>query len=281
VVTELSPVLVKELRQRFRFWHSGTILALYLLVIGVFVLGFIYVSQQEAGMVFRPGVSASIFGLLSVTQLVLLGFVIPGLTAGTVSGEREKQTLNVLLATNLSPLNIIANKMAAACAFTVLLVVATLPLYAMVFLYGGIAPGQVLGVFGFYLVTMFLFAAVGMACSTWFGRTVAATVTAYGITFALGAGTGFLAAFIYQINQMSGNWSSQEPVSFAVQFLQNINPVFVLMRILDGEGSVMGVERTMFLPYWGVYVVFFLAVGAGLLLWSSRRLNPLKADEVR
>ena len=274
-MTELNPVLGKELRQRFRFWQSAITLSLYLVVVGVFTLGFVYLSWQGEGVLFQPCRSMEIFIIFSVTQLMLLAFVTPGLTASTISSEREKQTLNVLLTTDLTPCGIIVSKMLAACSFTLLLIVATLPLYAMVFLYGGIAPGQVLGVFGYYLVTMFLFASVGMICSTWFRRTGASTVTAYGLIFALGGGTGILAAFIHQLNRMSGQLTGQEPVSLSVQLLQNINPLLVLIRIL-GEDAVMGVERVMFLPYWGVYIGFCLVVGTGLLLWSSRLLNPLK-----
>ncbi|MEW5954318.1 MAG: ABC transporter permease [Bacillota bacterium] len=274
-MAELNPVLGKELRQRFRFWQSAIILFLYLTVVGVFTLGFIYLQWQYAGVVFQPWRSMEIFVFLSITQLLLLAFVTPGLTAGTISGEREKQTLNVLLTTHLTPGGIIVSKMLAACSFTLLLIIASLPLYAMIFLYGGIAPGQVLGVFGYYLVTMYLFAAVGMFCSTWFRRTGASTVTAYGLIFALGGGTGILAAFIYQLNRMSDQWTGQESVNFCVQFLQNINPLLVLIRIM-GENAVMGVERVMFLPYWGVYTAFCLVVGTGLLLLSSRLLNPLK-----
>lgn len=273
-MTELNPVLGKELRQRFRFWQSAIILTLYLVVVGLFTLGFVYLRWQHEGMAFQPWRSMEIFVFLSITQLMLLAFVTPGLTASTISAEREKQTLNVLLTTELTTGGIIVSKMLAACSFTLLLIVATLPLYAMVFLYGGIAPGQVLGVFGYYLVTMFLFASVGMACSTWFRRTGAATVTAYGLIFALGGGTGILAAFIHQLNRMSDKWTGQEPVSFIVQFLQNINPLLVLIRIM-GENAVMGVERVMFLPYWAMYTSFCLVVGAGLLLWCAWLLNPL------
>ena len=273
-MTEMNPVLGKELRQRFRFWQSAIILTLYLVVVGAFTLGFVYLRWQHEGAAFQPWRSMEIFVFLSVTQLMLLAFVTPGLTASTISAEREKQTLNVLLTTELTTSGIIVSKMLAACSFTLLLIAATLPLYAMVFLYGGIAPGQVLGVFGYYLVTMFLFASVGMACSTWFRRTGTATVTAYGLIFALGGGTGILAAFIHQLNRMSDKWTGQEPVSFIVQFLQNINPLLVLVRIM-GEEAVMGVERVMFLPYWGIYTAFCLVVGAGLLLWCSWLLNPL------
>jgi len=67
--------------------------------------------------------------------------VVPGLTSGAISGERERQTLDVLLVTPLSPGEIVVSKLLATSAFITLLVVATLPLYILAFSYGG-SPWQ-------------------------------------------------------------------------------------------------------------------------------------------
>lgn len=266
----INPVLLKELRQRFRTLKSPLLVSLYLLVIGAFVLGFIYLRWRHTPGYYQPGQSREIFILLSMAQLALIGFVTPGLTAGTISGERERQTLNVLLTTRLTPCGIVMSKMISSVSFMVLLVVATLPLYNMVFLYGGIAPSQVLGVFGFYLVTTFLFAAVGVACSTYFRRTGVSTVTSYGIVFALGVGTLMLGGFIHEVTRVPGPGPYEN--ALATQFLLNINPIVVMMRILGENG--FGPERNLGLPYWGVYLLFYLAAGSLLLYWSSKKLNP-------
>ncbi|MEG6616216.1 ABC transporter permease [Peptococcaceae bacterium 1198_IL3148] len=269
-----NPVLVKELRQRFRSLKGPLILLLYLLVIGGFILGFIYLNWRYQPMTFDPDRSRDIFMTLSVAQLILLGFVIPGLTAGTISGERERQTLNVLLTTELSPTAIVIGKMLSSCSFTLLLIMATAPLYSLVFMFGGVSPTQLLGVFGFYLVTMFLFAAVGMACSSFFKRTGISTVTAYGIIAFLGAGTAFLAAFIHEFLRKP-ELPPPDTAPFIVQFLFDINPVIVLMRIMN-EGAPLMDEAEWFLPYWGVYIAFYVGSGILLLIWSGRRLNPLR-----
>lgn len=277
-MAEINPVLLKELRQRFRSGKTSWLLALYLLVIGVFVLGFMYLSWRNSPGFFQPNRSRELFIMLSATQLIMLAFVIPGLTAGVISGERERQTLNVLLTTQLTPWQIIWSKLVSSSAFMVLLVVATLPLYSIVFLYGGIAPGQVLGVFGFYLVTMFLFGCIGVACSSFFKRTGVSTVTTYGLAFALSAGTGFLAVFLYEMSRMQQvKWTPATWTGFTagvVEFLQCINPVFVLMEILGERGIQTGVD--LGLPYWGVYTVIYLTAGVMLLYWSARLLAPRK-----
>lgn len=285
MLAEINPVLLKELRQRFRSGKTSWLLALYLLAIGAFVLGFMYLNWRRFPGFFQPGRSRELFMLLSAAQLFLLAFVTPGLTAGVISGERERQTLNVLLITRLTAWQIIWSKLASSSAFVVLLVITTLPLYSIVFLYGGIAPEQVLGMFGFYLVTMFFLSCIGVACSTFFKRTGVSTVASYSLAFALLAGTGFLAVFMHEIDnfQRLDKWStaiwSHGFISYMVEFLQDINPVFVLMRIFGERGIPTDVSFAInywAVPCWVIYTVFYLVAGTLLLYWSSRMLSPRK-----
>lgn len=274
-MSEINPVLLKELKQRFRNGKASWLLALYLLLLGGFVLGFTYLSYRHSPGLFQPSRSRELFIVLSMAHLILLAFVTPGLTAGVISGERERQTLNVLLTTRLTTLQIIWSKLVSSCAFVILLLIATLPLYSIVFIYGGISPAQVIGVFGFYLVTMFLFGSIGVACSSLIQRTGASTVAAYGTAFLLSAGTGFLAVFIHELDRY--NRQEAWTPGFAagvVQFLQDINPIFVLMRIM-GENGIEPVIN-LGLPYWGIYTVFYLGAGALLLYWSTRLITPGK-----
>lgn len=265
-----NPVLLKEMRQRFRTFRTPLIISLYLLVIGGLSLGYIYLRWHNMPGFYQPGRSRELFITLSMVQLILLAFVTPGLTSGAISAEREKQTLNVLLVTRLKPFSIVAGKMVSSCAFMVLLLIATLPLYNIIILYGGFSPGQMLGVFAFYLVTVLLLGAVGMACSAFFQKTGSSTVMAYGIVFAIMVGTILIGGFIYEVTRVPG---PQAPIPIASQILQDLNPPMVMLRIL-GEEAGMGPVRDLGLPYWAVYTAFYLLVSAALLLWSTGRLKP-------
>ncbi|MBO8137706.1 MAG: ABC transporter permease [Desulfotomaculum sp.] len=271
---EANPVLLKELRQRFRNYKAPLIFFIYLLVIGGFILAAMYLDWRHFPSTFNPSRSREIFIVLSLVQLIMLAFVTPGLTAGTISGERERQTLNVLLTTDLTPGGIVISKMISSCSFTLLLLVSTLPLYSIVLIYGGISPWQLLAVFSFYVVTMFLFAAIGMASSAFFRRTGVSTVTSYAVTAFLLAGTAFLAMFIYEVT-VSNVYPRPDTLPAAAQLLLDINPVVVLMCIL-GEGPMLDKHADWFLPYWLIYTLFYLISGLILLWWGSLRLNPLR-----
>ncbi|MHB8157236.1 MAG: ABC transporter permease [Desulfocucumaceae bacterium] len=271
----MNPVLQKEMRQRFRTFKTPLIISLYLLIIGGLCLGYIYMRWRNMPGFYQPGLSRELLITLSMAQLVLLAFVIPGLTSGSISAERERQTLNVLLVTRLSPLGIVLGKMISSSSFMVLILLATLPLYNIIILYGGFSPGQLLGTFAFYLVTMIAFGAVGIACSSFFKKTGASTVMTYGIVFAIMVGTILLGAFIYEVTKVPG---PALPIPVAAQILQDINPPMVLMRLL-GEGG-MGPTRDLILPYWGFYSLFYLLISVVLIWWSAERLKPGKGKEM-
>lgn len=124
-----------------------------------------------------------LFMMLSFVQMALISFVAPGLTAGVISGERERQTLNILLTTQQSSTSIIIGKLVSSLAFLMLIVLATLPLYSLVFLFGGISPQQLLQTFGLFVVTMFILGSMGVFFSTLIRKTMIAMITTYGLGF--------------------------------------------------------------------------------------------------
>lgn len=125
------------------------------------------------------------FIFLAVVQLALILFITPGLTAGVISSERERQTLNILLTTSQSSTNIIFGKLISSISYLLLLVVASLPLYSIVFLFGGISPAQLLMVLGFNVFTVIVYGSIGVLFSTLVRKTIAAMVTTYGVTLFL------------------------------------------------------------------------------------------------
>lgn len=265
-----NPVLVKEMRQRFRTFKTPLIISLYLLIIGGFSLGYIYLRWRNMPGYYQPGISRELFITLSMVQLILIAFLTPGLTSGIISSEREKQTLSVLLVTRLKPLGIVLGKMVSSCSFMILILLATLPLYNIILLYGGFSPGQLFGVFAFYMVTLISLGSVGMACSAFFKKTGASTVVAYGLVFAIMVGTILLGGFIYEVTRVPG--LGRVPIPVISQILQDINPPMVMLRILGERG--MEPVRDLGLPYWGIYTLFYLLLSVFLIWWSARRLRP-------
>lgn len=226
----INPVLEKEFRLRMRTIRSPLSLLAYLVVIGLLALGYIYMEMHNRGTSgFTPEASRMLFYFLSGAQLVLVCFMAPGLTAGVISGEREKQTLNILLTTQQTSTTIILSKLFSALSFMFLIVFATLPVYSIVFLFGGISPAQLVAVFGFYVLVMIALGSIGVLFSTLLKKTVVSLIVTYGVGLFLYVFTGLAAIFVMAVtNGMARELSG---------FLVSINPLAAMISIFEPNFS--------------------------------------------
>ncbi|WP_332645587.1 ABC transporter permease [Lysinibacillus sp. 54212] len=268
-----NPVLMKELKLRFRFFKSITGIMFYLGAMCVFVVGFFMITTQFTGTgYFRPDQSYYLFIMLSVLQMALVMFITPGLTAGAISSEREKQTLNMLLMTTQSSWQIILGKLMSSIAFLGLLLVAGLPLYSIVFLFGGVSPLQLITIFFFYFITMLAIGSIGIFFSTYTKRTITSMIATYGSMVFLGGFTAFFFFVGVIIDQtVIMGTTSLSPLTY---FWASINPGALVLSILSGdmvEGlyDLVGIE----VPLWIPYLIFYVAITVITLWLSVRKLR--------
>src|SRR5207249_8620608 len=85
--------------------------------------------------------------------------------------------------------SILWGKLLASMSFVFLLLLLSVPIFSLVFLFGGIELDQVVAAFIVTAVGALTLGVIGIACSTAFRRTLAATVAAYGASFILLAGS--------------------------------------------------------------------------------------------
>ncbi|MGG1661241.1 ABC transporter permease [Brevibacillus sp. NRS-1366] len=268
-----NPILIKEMRERFRSKKTVCILAIYLLIMGGIPLGFLLMDPIKAAAL---GENRNLFLLSAGIHYAMVCFVAPALTAGAISGERERQTLHILLTTQLSTRTIILSKLITSLAFSCLLLVATMPLYSIVMLYGSVSPEQMAKLILFLAVNVLFLGSLGLFCSTWIKRTSVSTVTSYGIAFFFVVGTGLLFFFIGESLQQAypeqfpnaGVWKLPE-----LQMLAGINPVIVLFGIL-GE-SIAHSDEITFSP-WLFFSCFYLAFAFLFVCWSAYLLKPIR-----
>lgn len=282
----INPVLDKEFRLRMRTPRSFMALLAYVLILGGLAIGFIYVTMgfqnSQSGMRFDPSTSRMLFYVLSVAQLVLIAFMTPALTAGVISGEREKQTLNILLTTQQSSSAIVLSKLFSSLAFMVLIVLATLPIYSIVFLYGGISPSQLTLVFLFYLFTMLLLGSIGIMCSTLFKRTIMSVIMTYGITLFIFIVTGVAYLLLYAVVQQTYYSGTVPPKYSWVGFVLGLNPVGALISIFEPSVSKQAflvnsgnLQDDAPISLWLQFLLVYAVVIAGALWTAIRRIRPL------
>ncbi len=172
-----------------RGWQAFALITGYLCVIGG--LGWlIYAADVSSfGNVINLGsTGAEVFRLLAGAVMATVALIVPGLVGPTISGERERQTLDLLLVTPLAPARIVVGKLLAALLFVAVLVVACLPLFSVAFLLGGVPLSEVLEAVAFILVGALTLGALSMLVSVLLPRVATSTVVAYLVMLALAVG---------------------------------------------------------------------------------------------
>lgn len=120
-----------------------------------------------------------IFRMVVLLQICLLIFVVPSFISGTVSDEKQRGTLEVLLTTKMSAYSIICGKFVSMFVSIILLLSSQLPILAILFLYGGMSVSDILMLTLNFLVFLALMISMGIFCSTIAGRTSIATALLY------------------------------------------------------------------------------------------------------
>jgi ABC-2 type transport system permease protein len=229
-----NPIVAKEYRSRMRTWKSPVAMMVYILLIGGlgFLVFSILTSSNSSGVIGGSNYGQILFSVLVGFQVVLLTFVTPALTAGAISSERERQTLDLLFVTRISPFSIIWGKLLASMSFVFLLLILSVPIFSLVFLFGGIELDQVVYAFLVTLVTALTLGVMGIAFSIWLRRSLVATVVSYVAAFVLIVVT--LAFGLFFPTDVDPN-ATKAPAPPAVTYL---SPVISLMWIA-GDGQIL------------------------------------------
>jgi len=282
----INPVLLKELKVRMRGWRAAGIIVLYLLILTLVALFIIYTNfMNPYSSTIDPQVSIGAYTGLAVIQFILIMFIVPALTAGAIAGEREKQTLDLVLCTKLRPIAIITGKLFASTSQTLLLIVASLPLFSTVFLFGGISIKEIIQLFGFYIATAVTIGCIGIFFSTFLKKTTAATVFTYGAVAFLAFGTLFIGIFYIRIFYQ-WNYPNYLPILYS-------NPLAGFSSLLSGQFGYTGMGLDSILGFyiggsgnnpnaakaidpWLGNVIFDAVLSLVLLILSAIRINPVR-----
>jgi ABC-type transport system involved in multi-copper enzyme maturation permease subunit len=220
----------------------------------------------------RVGIDNYIYSV--ALQFVLLLLVAPGMTAGAIAGERERQTLDLILVTHTGAFSIAVGKLLESFGFLVLVLLSSLPMLSVVLLFGGITFTQVLTVLLFMTVSALGALSVGLFASALFKRSAAATVVAYLAVFAIGIGTLVPSLLnseaIYKYINNPDLMASMDTKTLLSVLPVSLfaNPGVGLLSLLAEQTGLL--ERTFQIisPGYAYYQIFG-KVGFGLIAWIN------------
>jgi ABC-type transport system involved in multi-copper enzyme maturation permease subunit len=282
---KVNPIIIREMRGRMRGRRAFIVLGLYLLLLSC-VVGSVYSSAYSGSsnyhysynitapsIQYGPTIGKTIFASTILLLLLIISHVAPAFTAGAITGEREQKTYEALIITPLRAHQIVWGKLGSVFTFMVLLMLASLPVQSLAFLFGGVALEEVLIAALALTMTALAFGALGLYVSSLTRTTAASIIITYGL----------LLPFLYGLPFMLGQFLALlGPLFSATLFFNNTNlttlgavvALLVGLLMLYGGGFLLSINPfsaaiiTALIAANGDGYFFFSApVGPGLSLW--------------
>ena len=139
----LNPIVKKDIKVQARSMKMAWgIFAYEAILAGVFFIALLFISNQsiyDDSNVYSKIVS--LYPVLAITQIMIIAIVIPVQTSSAISGEKERQTFDIMMTTSMTPFSIIMGKVGIAVVQGLFFIVASLPVMALTFVIGGICSG--------------------------------------------------------------------------------------------------------------------------------------------
>jgi ABC-type transport system involved in multi-copper enzyme maturation permease subunit len=220
------------------------------------------------------------FGTFMLVQFGLVVLLTPGYTAGAIAEEKERKTLEFLLATDLRNREIVLGKLTSRMAHLTLLVLGGLPVLSAVQFMGGVDPNLLLAGFAATAVTMLSLSALGILCSVLARRGREAILMAYLAVFGyvVLCGAGSLVTNLTSWGRLpsTATWDSPYTLSDAIEFLQSGHPIYALIRIFNPRAGVVvsSIPDTL-----RDYAIFHAIVAGVCLAWALARLRTAALRE--
>lgn len=240
-----NPILAFSARRRMRSVRTPVVFTLYALALAVAAYALIYAPfLRPTARLGEMGQGMRGYAAMLSLQFGLLILIAPAATAGAISGERERQTLDLLRVTNTGVGRLVLGKLMESFGFLALLVLCSLPMLSLVLLTGAATFVQVLWGIGFLLTAVMALLSIGIFCSALFRRTVTATVVSYLAVFGIGLAT-FLPLFwdvhridrLFQTLNIAGQQLRELPYT-PISFI--LNPALGLFALLESQFQLFG-----------------------------------------
>lgn len=261
IAMKLNPVYKKELKTSVRGIKLPLFLLVYNLLLAVISLTAFYMifgaRYGDSGVQYSK--ILTLYQGMALGEFSLILLAVPAFTSGAVAGEREKQTLDLLLSSCLTPGAVIRGKLLSSISSILLLILSGVPMLSLVFAVGGVHLADLAELFIFFICTAFFVGSIGIFFSVVMKRTVAATVASYGTVLFLSAatfgcilGVQLLVRHSYEIQYYAsgGEGVYQEPGVGYLLCLLYVNPFVSLFNLLEDQvGSPYAFQR--FLQQYG------------------------------
>jgi ABC-2 type transport system permease protein len=232
-----------------------------------------------------------LFPVLAVAQVFIVALIVPIITASSISGEKERQTFDIMLTTCMSPFSIVLGKVVSAVIRILFFVAAGMPVMALSFVVGGLAWSSLF----YFVLTIILLSvlsgSIGIFCSSFCRKSISAVVLSFAVYFVI-----YVLTFVPLILNLL--WTEGESAGESMLLLLFNPGVFFeefFMQIMTGaslfgmEGSNFSIGDVGLLTYYLSQGKTWMFLSAACILLLSLlfmiaaawRVNPMNASGSR
>lgn len=278
----LNPIVKKDFKVTARSMKMAWGLMAYEAILAFMFIIVLSIFSLETGYNYQNIYSEliSIFPLMGIGQVSMTALTIPIMTASSISGEKERQTFDIMLTTCLSPGAIVAGKVFSSVAEVMLYVVASIPIMALAFVLGGLSWGTLF----LFLVVIFVFAilagSIGVFCSSISRKSIVSIILAF-VAY-------FLVCFLTFLPMIITLFATRGDVYDSTLFLL-LNPIVFLeeffMLAMTGDSLFSGelsgnfgffTDLLSHGPLWCILSgVCMLGMSFLFILLAAKQIDPL------
>ena len=202
-----NPVYKREMAVRARSPRIPVLIMLFNGILAAAALLNMYSSivQVRISNTIRYESFLQLYSFVATLEFLLLMFIMPALTSASISGERERHTLELMFTTRLRAADIVAGKLMSALSQLLVMAFSSFPVLLLTFVYGSMNLKD-LALLMFCFVTVALFCgSLGIFASALMRRSTFSNVVTYGTLLAAVAGTYLFNQFLLNVSQMEVN----------------------------------------------------------------------------
>lgn len=285
----VNPIVKKDLQVSVRSMRMSWGLFAYEAVLALAFMLALLLIQTESNYIYSGniyGYLVYLFPVLAVTQVCIVALIAPIITASSISGEKERQTFDIMLTTCMSPFSIVLGKMLSAVLRILFFVAASMPVMSLAFVVGGLS-WSTLFYFLLAIILLSVFAgSVGVFCSAFCKRSITSVILSFVVYFVI-----FVLSFLPLLLGTIFGQSYYGEIVLVLLF----NPIVFFeeffMQVMTGESIINGIPQsdvgflTRLLAQGKVWLFASAACLALLsvlfMMLAAWKVNPLHASAGR
>lgn len=300
-MVRLNPIVKKDIRVQARsmkiawglFAYEGIMALIFFLAMSFFQVDNSYSSTNIYSKI------VMLYPVLAIAQISILAVVVPIITASSISGEKERQTFDIMMTTSMTPFSIIAGKVTTAMVQGLFFVVAAMPVMALAFVIGGMSWAYLLWFLLIAMLVSLFSASIGICCSALCKKSIVSVIMSYGIYVVFVVLT-FLPNILYLLWGYRNSLDQLTMGMFVVMLFYLLNPVYYLVEFfvwtMTGTSGAYEIfkeifeEMNMKMPFndavWHygwmtISTILFLLVSFLFLLLAAKKITPVSKRKAR